>query len=387
MKKTLSVAEGVFFFSSTIIGAGILALPVAAATSGFPPLVVMLCVVAGISVFSALYISEAVLAGDQTSHLPSLAAEYLGPGGMIAMLIGTMIYIYGALIGYLSVGGQVLFTLSNGSIPVWAGTLLYFGATALILLFGLKLVSYAQTYLFLSMLILLGIVIALCAPRIRMPLLLASEWAAAPDVFGVVLFAYVGHSVIPSIANGLCRRKQIVLVSVIGVLVPFALYTLWSATVMGIVPLCAPDGTCLETARQEGQPATVPLGILVGGSVIILGNAFAILSTMTSYIGFAFSLTDEYQNVFVYLGRSLKRYTATALVVLPPMILALLHPSGFVRALGVAGTYGGGLFVGILPALIAIRIRRKSIGQVRNCTGPTIVLLIYLLGMLYVTVR
>lgn len=237
------------------------------------------------------------------------------------------------------------------------------------------------------MIILLGIVIAWCAPRIQLPLLLTSNWVAAPDVFGVLLFAYVGHSVIPSIANGLGRRKQIVVVSLVGILVPFVLYLLWSATVMGIVPLCAPDGPCLVTARQAGQPATVPLGFLVGGSVIVLGNAFAILSTMTSYIGFAFSLTDEYQNTAGYLGRSLNRYAATALVVLPPLLLALLHPSGFVHALGVAGTYGGGLFVGILPALIAIRIRRKSIGQGRKCTGPIIVLLIYLLGMVYVTVR
>lgn len=64
----------------------------------------------------------------------------------------------------------------------------------------------------------------------------------------------------------------------------------------------------LSGVGQAIRQATVPLGLIVGGSIIYLGNVFAILSTLTSYIGFAFSLTDEYQNAIVHWGKFASRY-------------------------------------------------------------------------------
>ncbi len=61
MTDEISTIKGVFVFAATIIGAGILALPVAAATTGLVPMLMILLVVGGVSVFSALYIAETVI--------------------------------------------------------------------------------------------------------------------------------------------------------------------------------------------------------------------------------------------------------------------------------------------------------------------------------------
>jgi len=133
------------------------------------------------------------------------------------MLFATAVYIYGALVGYLAAGGQIFHALSGGAIPVWLGTLLYFVIGSAILHQGMALVGKVNSFLLYAMLILLGILIAMAVPHIQVPFLLRSSWDSILDVFGVVLFAYLGHSVIPSIASGLSDKKRIALVVSVGI--------------------------------------------------------------------------------------------------------------------------------------------------------------------------
>jgi tyrosine-specific transport protein len=391
MTKSMSTSKGIFLFSSTIIGAGILALPVAASHAGFLPLAAMIVAIAVVSSFSGFYIAESVLIDGADLHLPALAGKYLGTWGLSAMLLGIAVYIYGALLGYLAAGGQIFHTLSGGAIPVWLGTLIYFAIGSLILHRGIVLVSWINTYLMYVMLVLLGMLIAMTAPSIQVPLLLRSNWSSILDVFGVVLFSYLGHSVIPSIAFNLGYRKRIATVVSVGIALPCVLYLLWSMVVLGAVPATSESGDSLSAAQAAGQPATIPLGFILGGSVILLGNVFAALSTLTSYMGFGISLKDSYGGLAAQRRRAIPGLTLTGLVVVPPLVLALMNPGAFVRTLDIAGTFGGGLFVGILPALIVMKVRRSGSPQEFTTWGgaviPCFVLTVYVFGMLYTAAR
>lgn len=392
MTDEISTIKGVFVFAATIIGAGILALPVAAAAAGLLPMLLILLVVGSVSVFSALYIAETVLNTTGDHHLPSLAREHLGNTGFAVMISGIVIYIYGALVGYLAAGGQLFHSLSNGKVPMSAGILIYCAAGGFIVHFGLKIMSRVETYLFSAMLVLIGIVIALTLPNIEVPLILEAHWNNTMNVFGVVLFAYVGHSVIPSIARGLKKKGDIHRISIWGVVVPLLLYVVWCFVVIGTVPKTSLEGRpSLLGAKIAGQPATIPLGLMVGGSVIILGNLFAVLSTMTSYIGFGFSLKEAYVDVAAEIHKKISPWAATLLVVIPPLVIALFNPKAFVKSLDIAGTYGGGLFVGILPVCMVLRSRKKAKAIKQMTWGgqwmPYIVLIIYLIGMVYGTMK
>jgi tyrosine-specific transport protein len=388
--KTISTARGTFVFAATIVGAGILALPVVASEAGFLPLATMIIALAGVSVLSGLYIAESVLADKEGSHLPALARQWLGPWGSAAMLIGIAIYVYGALIGYLAAGGQVFYSLSHGAIPVWLGTLIYFVIGTAILHGGIVLISRVNTYLMWAMLVLLGVVMGMAVPHIQVHLMQRTGWSSILDVFGVVLFSFLGHSVLPSIASSLEDKRQIAKVIAAGLAVPCVLYLLWSLVVLGAVPVSSELRHSLSGARTAGHPATIPLGFVVGGSVILLGNAFAALSTLTSYTGLGVSLKDSYQDVATYRRRSVPGWALTALVALPPLVVALLKPDAFVRTLDIAGTFGGGLFVGILPVLIVLRMRRREASQEFRTPGGNalalIVMTVYVAGMLYTLV-
>lgn len=106
--------------------------------------------------------------------------------------------------------------------------------------------------------------------------------------------------------------------------------------VLGVVPAASENGLSLSTARTAGQPATIPLGFIIGGSIIVLGNVFAAFSTLTSYIGFGISLKDSYGDLANKKQRLVSELALTGLVVVPPLMLALLHPGAFLHTLDIA---------------------------------------------------
>jgi amino acid permease len=131
--------------------------------------------------------------------------------------------------------------------------------------------------------------------------------------------------------------------------------------------------------------------LILGGSVIVLGNIFAALSTLTSYMGFGISLKDSYRDLAAQKRRTISEVALTAVVVGPPLLVALLNPNAFVSMLDIAGTFGGGLFVGILPVLIVLQVRKSSSPRPFTTLGgtaiPYLVLAVYAFGMLYTVAR
>jgi hypothetical protein len=76
-------------------------------------------------------------------------------------------------------------------------------------------------------------------------------------------------------------------------------------------------------------------------------------------------------------------------MVVPPFLLALLSPGAFERSPDFAGTFGGGVFVAILPLLIVMKIRWNGAPRVFGTAGGTIVpylvLSVYALGIMFAT--
>jgi len=395
----MSRNEAIYTVAGTVIGAGILALPISMAVSGFLPGLVALLVIGIASVLTSMYIAETILRTDEPLHLPRLANKYLGRGGFLLMFLGILIYIYGALTGYLSAGGSLIFEVTRGLVPIWTGTIIYFAVSSLIIYYGLKATGLAELVMFAFMMLLFFSIIGYAFPRVNPSLLAHANWNSLLSVFGIVLFAYVGHSVIPTVAQGMKHDPQgLKLAAWVGVAVPMLLYIVWSFVIVGVVPSGAGDNTpvafsdtaTLAQGQQHGQPATIPLGHIVGGTIIFLGALFAILSTMTSYMGFGLSLIDIYSGLLKISFKNVYRIIPVSMAVLLPLALALLRPSSFISALDLAGIYGGGLFAGILPPLLVLSARKKGNRKPEFVTPggnwvPFLVFLLFLGGLVYKT--
>ncbi len=394
-KINTDLIKGVYTFAATIVGAGILALPVFLGGVGFWPGALMVILIGGACAISALFIIETLLRSKENLYLPGLCHKFLGKTGFYLMLLGILIYIYGALTGYLVASGQVLYEISQGQIPVSVGILIYFLAGTLIIYFGIKAVESASTFLFVLMLLLFFGVIGFTIPHLDFYLLNFQNWQGLPTTFGILLFAFTGHTILPSLAKAGEKNPKILKhIAVWGVVLPLIMYLLWFLVISAVVPYGpALSGEInplltktLNEARLAGQPATLPLAHLIGGSVLILTIFFSLFATFTSFLGFGISLKDSLADL------KIKGRLALSLTVLPPLFFAFCQPTSFLGVLDFAGFYGAGIFVGILPALMVLKARKIN-ERVPECVTPGgtilpwLVFLLFLFGFIYKTLE
>ena len=371
-------------------------MPIYLSEVGFLPGIAMIILVGIAAIFSALFIAESFLRFKENLHLPRLAEKLLGKGGLVLMFSGILIYIYGALIGYLSAGGQVIYEITGGMIPVYVGILIYFALGTLIIYLGLHIIQSSSTFLFSLMMILLVGLIGLSFMHINFNLLTGAEWSMMPITFGILVFAFTGHTIIPSI--GATMRKDAIgfkKVCLWGILIPLIFYLIWFFVLCGVVPYGNSESITADPllsktmldAKSLGQPATIPLAHLIGGHILILATLFTLFSTFTSFLGFGISLEDSYMDIS---KGKLKKYIALALTVVPPLLIALWNPYSFLDALDIAGLYGGGLIIGILPALMILKSRKIGERKPEFVTpggniAPILIFLFFLAGLVYKT--
>lgn len=400
MNTQISRTEAIYLIAGTAVGAGILALPGAMASSGFIPGLIVLIVMGIMSIFAGLYIVETSLKTGTGYHMPALAQYYLGKPGLIIMFLGILIFVYGALTGYLSAGGQLIHALSDGTVSKWSGTLIYFFASTIIVYIGLQLTGLVEILLISIMVALIFLIGGLSVPSMNPELALSSDWGNVTSIFGVTLFAYAAHVIIPTLAHGMKKDKRgLIWTTIMGFIITMAIYIIWCLVFTMAVPRGTPgevvppsETVTLFQAQQHGQPATIPLGHLIGGSVMVIGSIFAIMSTFTSYLGFGISMTDSWIDTAKSFNIRIARFIGVLLSVLIPLIMALANPAGFIEAINIGGIYGGSIFVGLLPPVLVLMARQKGpcYDDFQTPGGtwlPVVLCVFFILGMVIKTMQ
>lgn len=354
-KKSLSWIDATAVIAATTVGAGILALPIALSAFGTYGSALFLAVMGVLSLAAALMVAEALMRTDGGVHFPALVGRYLGRWGGALTFAGLAIYVYGSLTAYLIAGGALANALSGGAVPNWLGSVAYFAALTGIVYAGTKAVRGSEDASTVIVIVLAAAVIALALPFSGTVNATAAV-ADVPPAFGVVLFAYFAHEVIPSVRRRMGGDWRGLLKALaLGTLIPAVLYVAWTVVIIGAVP-----HPLLVEAGANGQPATVPLGIVAGGLVALIGGVFAVFSMGSSYVGACFALADMFADLLASMKVRAGRWAAVALSVLPALALALLRPHSFVEMLELAGIYGGGLAIGIIVPLAYLAARRHG---------------------------
>ena len=269
---------------------------------------------------------------------------------------------------------------------MWLGTLIYFVIGTAILHGGIVLISWVNTYLLYAMLVLLELSwvwrhrtcrCISCSARTGLQFSTCSVWCCLPSwAFRAAVDRLAARRQEADRSRRVrrtCRAVCALPALVAGG--PGRQFRSLPRPVI-LFPIRVPPGI-----RPPSR-----LGFIVGGSVILLGNIFAALSMLTSYIGLGVSLEDSYRDA-ASRRRTVPNWVLTSAVVLPPLVVALMKPDAFVRTLDIAGTFGGGLFVGVLPVLMVLRLRRSGVPQEFTTWGGSalawIVMAVYVAGMLY----
>lgn len=168
----------------------------------------------------------------------------------------------------------------------------------------------------------------------------------------IIALSFVYQNVVPVICTNLeGNLSKVRTAIVVGTSVPLGLFLVWNAVILGYI-----SGLEMSTG-QIGDPLQQLR--YSNGAVGPIIEVFSFLAIATSYIGFVLGLSDFLADLLkLPAGQSTPQ--PYLLTLIPPLVLSLLDPEIFFKALDFAGTYGVLVLFGILPAVMSWSDRYSS---------------------------
>lgn len=366
--KKLSTLSAALLVSGTTIGAGLLALPISTAASGFTFSALALFLVWAVMLQASLYFLEVASCFPPGVNLVTLAQSTLGAWGKWSAWSVYLLLLYALNAAYLSgLATMMQQALEQGlhvSLPIWLAAMAMAALLLWVLLGGIGWVDRLNRWLMAGLLCTTLVVLGMLAPKVDPTL-----WAQTGDVATLpasclIMLTSFGFSIIvPSLREymGFARGAHLPRAIVMGSGLALLLYWLWEGFILGIVPMGGGDG--LRALLVHGQPsvglALTLTHLLQQPMFMGLFMVFSSLLVLTSFIGVSLSLFDFLADGLHLKKQGLSRGLSCVLTLLPPLAFTLFYPQGFILALNYAGILVAFLLV-FLPALLVFKTRSNK---------------------------
>ncbi|XP_072975819.1 uncharacterized protein [Typha angustifolia] len=329
-----SVTSGIFLVAGTTVGAGILAIPAVTQEAGFlaSALTCILCwiymVVTGLLI-AEVNVNTMCELGSGGVSLVSMAMRTIGRVGVQAAWYVLKLKVLiknwhtansfacahnntadGRVLPYFHWFWEAYATLEARDLSVWSMDFWYSASSSLSHLFWGWQVVTCNGILF----------------------------------FKLILRPY-HKNVVPVLCTNLEGNLSKVRTAIVcGTAIPLILFLSWDAVILGTIPY-------LEASNSH---ITDPLELLRSnnGTIGPIVETFSFLAIATSYIGFVLGLSDFVADL-LKLPSGQSKPQPFLLTLVPPLVLSLLDPEIFFKALDFAGTYGVLVLFGVLPAAMS----------------------------------
>ena len=390
MNKTLG---STLITSGTMIGAGMLAMPLTSAGIGFTFTVVLLILLWILLTYSALLFVEVYQTAEHDAGIGTLAAQYFGRPGRIVATSVLMIFLYALLSAYVTGGGAILAsTLPDFAAPdlkmkgsILAFTIL-FGVFVAI---GTSFVDALNRFLFIAMIAALFIVLGLMIPEIKIDNLMAMpiDKALLISASPVFFTAFGFHGSIPCLNKYLEGDVKALRFSIIvGSAITLVGYILWQFSTHGVLS----QTRFLEILNQDPTlNGLIEAVRVITGSTIIAAivKIFSALALITSFLGVALGLLECIEDLLKRaFNISANRLSLGFLTFLPPLLFAFFYPEGFILALGYAGQMFA-FYAVVLPAALVWKARHQHPNlPYRVPGGSGLLLFVSILGIIIVSI-
>lgn len=346
-----------FLIVGNLIGAGILALPINTGLAGFLPSFLGLMLTSAVMFYSSIVLSkEAVGRKESTFNYPSLYQLYLGTAGKWIAVAANLIILYGLLTAYLTGITSIITNLFKLSVPPVFLMLIFFVVVTAISMAGIGKIQKYIAILVVVKCIAFVFIVFMAGGEIRAQNLTHVNWPLFVCGIPILVTAFHFHNIIPAICESLnWNQKVIGRTMLIGMAMGFIMNAAWLVIGIGVLPLDN-SSVGLINAFTKNLPATVPLAEIMGSQTfLVITMFFAMIAITTAYlangmglIGFMDDLTSQ------YMGRT-NPFLSRVLAFAPPLIIALVYPDIFLKAIDFAGGFGIVTLFGILPSIIALR--------------------------------
>ncbi len=323
MKKINGEAKLTFMESTSIIvghgvGAGILSVPYLASRNSWRDIILLIIVCYAINLVMHLMIAELSYNNNGAQFIKCIEAELFK--GKVKQIVTWVAFgflglsVLSNVVGFITGGGAVL-TAWLG-VPGWLGMLIYYAVTALVVLFGMKLVGICEKISVFAMVIVMGAL--LVATLVNEHTGFANHFIAGSNVvalYSMIAFSLSAVMSVPQVVKGLEGDVKKIRASIacgtginVGLILLITFMTLFAC------------GT-----EVSGDGALVDLSAKLGGWVGIVGFIFSLLALSTSFWANTLNLRD-------IINEQTKWGTRVSYLVssLPCLVIALFGFSNFV---------------------------------------------------------
>lgn len=385
MNKTLGTT---LLVAGTMIGGGMLAMPLTSAGIGFGFTLVLLIALWALLTFSALLFVEIYQTAEPDAGIGTLAAQYFGKAGRIIATTVLMVFLYALLSAYVTGGGGLI----SGVMPTIISSdftsqltivifTLVFGCAVVI---GTKSTDGLNRILFFIMLAAFILVLLLLMPKIKLGNLMAMPIDKALIISASPVFftAFGFHGSIPSLNNYLGGNVKALRFAIIcGGLITLSAYILWQLSTHGVLSQTE-FLRILQTEPTLNGLVNATLQITGSPMIAWIVRIFSALALITSFLGVALGLLESIDDLLKRVfHQQASRLTLGLLTFLPPMLFALFYPEGFILALGYAGQMFA-FYAVVLPVALVWKVRQQHPTlPYRVLGGKPMLIFVLLLGI------
>ena len=386
MNKTVG---STLLVAGTMIGAGMLAMPLTSAGIGFGFTLVLLLGLWALLTFSALLFVELYQTAESDAGIGTLAEQYFSKAGRIVATAVLIIFLYALIAAYVSGGGSLLKDLLPESFGDKVSILLFTVIFGSFIVIGTHSVDKINRVLFFVMLAAFAVVLSLMLPEIKFDNLMATPIDNALIISASPVFftAFGFHGSIPSLNKYLDGNVKALRISILaGSAITLCAYILWQMSTHGLLT----QNEFLQILKEDATlNGLVKATLAITGSNIIAGavKLFSTLALVTSFLGVGLGLLECIEDL---LKRSFNisagRISLGLMTFIPPLVFALFYPEGFILALGYAGQMFA-FYAVVLPVSLVWKARRAHSNLPYKVWGGNLTLIIVLvLGVIITSI-
>ncbi|MBQ0267523.1 tyrosine transporter TyrP [Providencia huaxiensis] len=382
----------VFIVAGTTIGAGMLAMPIAAAGNGFLVSLAMLLVLWALMCYTALLLVEVYQHESHETGIGSVAQRYLGPSGKFITGFSMMFLMYALTAAYVSGAGEIITSNLKSSFAIdmadWMGIVVFTIIGGGVVCFGTSSVDFINRILFAAKIVFLVIILALMIPHVEQQNLLAAPTEKVLILSAIPVFftSFGFHGSVPSIVKYMGGDvKKLRVIFIIGSAIPLVAYILWQIATLGSIGTTTFVGILAENAGLNGLLDAIK-DVAQSGKTELVAQMFMSLALATSFLGVALGLFDFLADLFKRQDNASGRIQTGLLTFGPPLVFALFYPKGFVMALGYAAIALSILAL-LLPSAMAFKSRTLNQRKYQVLGGGLGLSLVFICGIIVIGVQ
>lgn len=345
-----------FLVAGCAIGAGMLGLPVMSAQTGIWPSSVAMIVCYIVAVAMGLFIMEATLWFKEEVNMVSLASFGLGRFGKLIAWAFFLFLFYCLFVAYISGGGQIVSEIFSAlfqmQLPQSISVFLFSLAVASIAYAGTRAVSHLAKLLLVGLVLSYLALITVGIPYFKPAVLERMDWGASLQTVPILLICFGYQNLVPTIVSFVKRDPRAARFAIIvGTFIPFLIYFFWNFVILGL--LSSLDSSDLRDVVSHGSMVTGLLQKAAGSEdILFFAGAFSFFALINPFLACAIAFVDFLRDGLRHTPRLQADPILYGATFIPPMILTLVYPDLFLRALSFAGGFLDMVLFGILPCLI-----------------------------------